>query len=213
MRHDRLAFERWVIGVFGLIAMTSCLPYAMGSTAATARPDQLNMSTVFSVVRLSDSSVSLTSGRPSALMYDVEFRTGIDDRSDMGVRITTASGLVGSYKRRLSGDETRGGFAFQVEGGVVNMADHIMGGISLVGSGSEYSTIGGFGGLRVLAVAPIAAGAARDQASIGAFAGARLDFLRFMAFPEISVYYDRSALNLRRSNVLIVPSFTIRRSR
>ncbi|MCC6244629.1 MAG: hypothetical protein IT353_17425 [Gemmatimonadaceae bacterium] len=170
------------------------------------------MSTKFSIIRLADSAIG-TTRTPSAMTYDLEFRTGLDERSDMGVRITTASGVVGSYKRRLAGDDTRGGVALQVEGGVVNMADHVMGGISLVGSNKEYGPIGAFGGLRMLAVAPIAEGAARDQATIGGFFGARLEFLTFTAFPEIGVYYDRSALHLRNSSVIFVPSFSIRRSR
>ena len=211
MCHEHRKAWLGVLAVSGMFVFTSCLPYAMGSTAATTRPNELAASTIVSAVRLSDSSYT-SSQRPSALMYDLEFRTGIDDRSDMGLRITSFTGVVGSYKRRLLGDETRGGLAFQVEGGVVNTADHIMGGISLVGSGNEYALVSAFGGLRVLAVAPIVAGAVRDQATIGGFLGARLDFLNFNAFPEMGVFYDRSALNLRKTSVLFIPSISIRRT-
>jgi hypothetical protein len=209
-----LRFVRWrsITLLVSMLMMPSCLPYAMGATAATARPDELHTRTLVSVIRLSDSAVGGTR-IPRTATYDLEFRTGIDERSDVGLRITSLSGVVASYKRRVAGDETRGGLAYQVEGGVVNMADHVMGGVSLVGSGKEYGLFGWFGGLRALAVAPIAAGAARDQATVGGFVGARMEFLAFTAFPEIGVYYDKSALNLRKSSVMVIPSFSIRRSR
>lgn len=58
----------------------------------------------------------------SQIGVDLEERFGIDDRSDYGVRLTSFSGLVASYMRRLNGKTMDSGavVSVMVGGGLVN---------------------------------------------------------------------------------------------
>jgi hypothetical protein len=70
-----------------------------------------------------------------------------------------------------------------------------------------------FGGLRAIQVIPIAYGAVHDRPTIGAFGGAQLGDRSFTVRPELGIFYDHSALGIRRADVIFVPAITIQRRR
>lgn len=189
------------------ILSTACLPYGVGATAATVRPGVVTKTMTFSSV---GSAGSLRNDGVRVPALDHEYRSGLDARSDYGVRITSMSGLVGSYKRHVAGEDRRPGVALQGELGIVNFGSHAMAGGTLIVSGNEFATSVGYAGLRVLAVTPISEGAVYDAPTAGAFVGIRVGDGPLMVAPELGVFYDRSALKLRRSNWILVPSISLR---
>jgi hypothetical protein len=51
--------------------------------------------------------------------------------------------------------------------------------------------------------------AVSDTPTLGLFGGVRLGSGRRGFSPELGIYYDRSALGLRSSNIIVVPSVTL----
>lgn len=192
-------------------SLVGCLPYSMGATAATVPVGK----PVSSISMASVRGASVLRGNRDGLAWpaqDAEFRNGLDDRSDIGVRVTSASGLVMSYKRRVIGTPLNGGVAVQGEGGFVNFGSHALAGVSVVASGNEYADAGLYGGLRMLAVTPITEGAVHDSPTAGGFVGMRLGNGSISVFPEVGVFHDRSALKIRDGAWIVVPSITFRRT-
>jgi hypothetical protein len=199
-------------GTLLLIAgtMTGCLPYSMASTAATVIPGEVRVTGSMAVVGEAGKLRGETDTRLP--MYDAEARSGIDERSDVGVRLTSVSGVVVSYKRRLAGRTTGGpALSGQIEGGFVNLGLHALGGLSLLASGDEFSSAALFGGVRALAVAPLSSSAVRDTPTIGGFIGVRLGNKSLSILPEVGVFRDRPALGLglRTSPWIVVPSVSV----
>ena len=212
----------------GLIAMagmaTACIPYTVGTTA---RPVQVGERSVSMVTYAMPSVGILDSTRSprsaSALALDWESRFGIDDRSDAGIRVTSASGMVVNYKRLLSDSGSRMLVAIIPGGGIVNMAHHAHFEMTLLVSGWEPAPgapvapaarrtapkVVPYGGLRVMQVAPIAEGAVHDDPTAGLFMGVRIGSIDFGVSPEIGVFYDRSALGVRKSTVVVVPAISV----
>ena len=189
---------------------TSCIPFTVGSTARPVPAGEHTQSNSFYVVPNSfdvDSTHSL-----SRTGVDSEIRYGLDDRSDMGLRIVGYSGGVVTYKRRLNGPTTQPGFALAAMGGagVVNLGEHAHFEASLLASGAD-NTVTPYGGLRVMKVYPISRGAVHDSPTIGAFFGVKLGDV-FAVSPEIGFFHDRSALGIRTGSLIIVPSITISRT-
>ena len=59
-------------------------------------------------------------------------------------------------------------------------------------------------------VLPISSGAVSDTPTVGVFGGMRLRIgTSFSLSPELGVYHDQSALGLRDSDVILVPSITL----
>jgi hypothetical protein len=191
----------------GWLLSTACLPYGVGATAGTVRPGVTTSTVTFSSV---GSAGSLRNDGFRLPAFDSEYRTGLDARTDYGLRITSMSGLVGSYKRRIAGEDTRAGVALQAEVGVVNFGSHAMAGGTLIVSGNEFASAVGFSGVRILAVTPMSAGAVYDSPTAGAFLGIRFRDGPIVVSPELGVFYDRSALRIRRSNWILVPSISVR---
>jgi hypothetical protein len=65
-----------------------------------------------------------------------------------------------------------------------------------------------YGGLRVMQVAPLSSTAPRDRPTAGAFLGWRIGSRDIGIAPELGVFYDHSALHIRRGDVIVVPSIT-----
>jgi hypothetical protein len=68
-------------------------------------------------------------------------------------------------------------------------------------------------GVRAMQTIPITAGAVSDQPTVGAFGGLQIGNRWFSVRPELGVFYDHSALGLRKSDLLVVPAFTLMRGR
>ena len=198
--------------------LTGCIPYAVGSTAQTVAPGEriTSVSTYLIVNGVEDLSDSTVSQRTSLIGADNEFRFGLDRRSDVGVRVPNLSGLVLTYKRRVdavttdSAAWTRDYAVALMPGlGFVNFGEHAHFELTLLASAARQPTLLPYGGIRVMQVLPLSSTAVRDTPTAGAFAGMRIGTADQGVSPEIGVYYDRSALHIRSSTFIIVPSLTV----
>lgn len=195
-----------------LLPVTACLPYTVGSTAQTVPAGETSHSTsayfIPNGVSLDDTVAAPLGGA------NYEYRHGLDVRSDIAVRFLPG-GAIANYKRRLGRDTShvRPAVAFLAGGGIVNGGEHVMFEGTLIASGREDVRISPYGGVRAMHVVPITQGAVRDIPTIGVFGGLHVGDRWFSVRPELGVYYDRSALGLRRGDLLLVPAITLARAR
>ena len=196
-----------------LLGATACLPYTVGSTAETVPEGRTTTSTSYyfipnAIKSPGDTVVTAMAGA------DMEWRHGMDERSDIGLRLTSGAGAVINYKRRFS-DRGTGtpALAYMVGTGIVNGGNHLHLETTLIASGNEASTVMPFGGVRAMQVIPISSGAVHDSPTIGAFGGVQFGDRGFLLRPEVGVFYDRSALGLRQGNIIVVPAITLQRGR
>jgi hypothetical protein len=142
---------------------------------------------------------------------DIEVRFGIDDYSDIGIRIPSLSGAVVNYKRRLDGASDDPGVALAVMAGAgfVNMGEHALGELTFLISGDDKRVWVPYGGIRGMHVLPLSRYAVTDRPTIGGFLGIRIGESDFGVSPEIGFYYDPSALELRERRWIIVPAVSI----
>lgn len=199
-----------------LALATGCLPYTVGSTAQTVPTGE---SRTAAIVYFIPDAIDLFGDSVAGAMRgtDLELRHGLDDKSDIGVRIPSYSGAVITYKRRLAGTSAPESPAVSIMagGGFVNWGEHAEAELTLLASGREARIVTPYGGLRAMQVIPMARTAVHDTPTAGGFLGMRLRFGDIDVIPEIGVYYDRSALGVRSTNYIIVPgvSFAPRRGR
>jgi len=190
-----------------LAGVTACIPYTVGSTA---RPVSVGDHSTTMSTFVMPSFGRLDSTRSfSNIAVDLERRWGVDPRSDVGVRITSGSGMVVNYKRLLTGPDVRADVAIMPGAGFVNLGQHAHFELTLLASRHDGSRASGsardstmrrmvvpYGGLRVMQVVPLAEGAVRDQPTAGGFFGMRIGSTDFGLSPEIGVFYDHSALDV-----------------
>lgn len=198
-----------------IILAAACTPYAVTTTARPLARGERMRTTTLTVVPGGAQWSSDTSGRENESIVipglDVEQRYGLDDRADLGVRVTSASGVIASYKRRLDGptaQDTRA-TALIIGAGLVNFAQHAHGDITLITSGRESASMVPYGGIRALQVLPLSSVAVSDRPTVGAFSGIRWGGRSGGFSAELGVFYDRSALKLRRNQFIVVPSFAM----
>ncbi len=196
-----------------LTAVTGCIPYAVGSTARTVPVgDHTRTTTVFVIPNgVENKGDSVAATLPG---LDSEVRFGIDKKSDVGVRVPSWSGVVVNYKHRLDhgvdsvGPDTGIAVSIMAGAGVINWGQHAHFELSLLASGRENRRVVPYGGIRVMQVAPLSNAVPSDLPTAGAFVGWRIGSREIGIAPEIGVFYDHSALHIRRSDVIIVPSIT-----
>lgn len=205
---------RHVPALAALLTAGACIPYATGTTALTTPPGQMEPSA--SIYFIPGGLERLTETDSSGGSYfgiDSEFRIGLDDRSDLGIRAAGWVGLVVNYKHRIDGRPGEDGpaLSYMLGSGVVNAGEHAYLEASLLGSGRRPAGVAGvtpYGGVKVMQVIPLTREAVSDDPTAGVFAGLRIGTAAFAISPEIAVFYDRSALELRDRNWIVVPSFT-----
>ncbi len=200
---------------FGLL-LSGCIPYAVGTTARPAPEDEAITSGLFYTIpngldpfaedeeRSGDETAAFSG-------LDGEVRYGIDERSDFGVRIPGASGVVVNYKRLLTPSTERNApaVAAMAGGGFVNAGQHLHLEGTLIASSRADAALTPYGGLRAMQVIPLSASAPSDSPTLGGFLGVRIGNERLGISPEVGVYYDRSALDLRRSDVIAVLAISV----
>jgi hypothetical protein len=193
----------------GLPLAAGCIPYSTGTTAVPTPVGTMEPSmSAYFIPRGVDFEDPDSSAAP-LFGVDLEARIGIDDRSDLGIRAPGFVGVVVDYKRRLdAGPHDGAAVAATFGGGVVNAGDHALVQAGLLASGRQNSGATAYGRIKAMQVIPLNSEAVSDQPTVGAFAGVRLGTQRLGISPEIGVFYDPSALDLRRSNWIVVPSFT-----
>lgn len=194
-----------------LLSFNACIPYTVGSTARTVPVHETTRSTSWyyipNAIRVPGDSIA----GPLA-GSNLEYRHGVDARSDFGVRLMPGGASV-DYKRRIDGDVTgtRTAYAYIAGGGIVNGGEHFMLQGTLVVSGREDVPVVPYGGIRAIHVMPISQGAVSDKPTIGVFGGVQLGDTHFTIRPELGVFYDHSALGLRQGDLIIVPAITLKR--
>jgi hypothetical protein len=192
------------------IFAAGCIPLTVGSTAKPVPVGTtVNSTSIYVVPNSFDDSIDNRSFPRYGV--DPEVRFGFDEHSDIGVRIPSFSGIVANYKRRLNGISQAPGAAtaIMVGGGIVNWGDHAHLEATLITSAADNDRFTPYGGLRAMQVIPISKGAVRDTPTLGGFIGARIGTLTAGISPEIGVFYDHSALHIRKGNLLFVPAITV----
>lgn len=203
---------RLAVALQGLL-IAACTPYAVHTTAQPLAKGEHTSGTIFTVVpagaRLDGDSTGKSMAVPS---IDWERRMGLDDRSDVGLRINSFSGAIVSYKRRLDGPSTRNSTAtaLLVGAGLVNWGQHAHAEVTLVTSASDSGrTVVPYGGFRAVQVAPLSSEVPHDKPTLGLFGGTRLGGRDGGISLEVGVFYDRSALGMRKSDLVVVPSVAV----
>lgn len=205
-----LKFALRAVVALSLTHIAGCIPLTVGSTA---RPvpvgERVHSTSIYVVPNSWEDSASDRS--LSWYGIDHEVRFGLDDRSDIGVRVPTFSGVVANYKRRLNGpSDARGAAtAIMVGGGLVNWGDHAHLEATFITSAEDNDRFTPYGGVRAMQVIPLNRGAVHDSPTIGGFFGVRIGSLSAGISPEIGIFYDRSALGIRNGSVLFVPAITV----
>jgi hypothetical protein len=194
---------------FVLVFGTGCTPYIVASTARTVPVGESRRTAIVYAVPGGIARHDSTSASMPGM--DVEFRFGLDERSDLGIRVPSWSGAIATYKRRLDAPGAADGRATAVMAGagLVNWGQHAHGEITLITSGDERGTVIPYGGLRVLQVVPLSTQAPHDSPTAGGFAGVRFGNGAMGLSLELGAYYDRSALKLRRGDFVLVPAVNV----
>ena len=220
-RHRRSIRARVALGA-GLAAQlfaVGCIPYTVGSTA---RPVARGHSgATLSMFVMPPASTLDSSRAVPFLAADTERRFGIDNRSDVGLRIPSGSGVIVNYKRLLTDSNARMMVAIMPGAGFVNLGDHAHFEFTLVASrweppqrpqGNDTITRPRFvpyGGLRLMQVAPLNSDAVHDRPTVGGFLGVRIGSTDLGVSPEVGVFYDHSALGFRRGDLVVVPAISL----
>jgi len=198
------------VALLSAICTVGCIPLTVGSTARpVAVGTTVNSMSVYVVPNSFDDSINERSYPRYGV--DPEVRFGLDEYSDIGVRVPSFSGIVANYKRRLNGVSQAPGAAtaIMVGGGVVNWGEHAHLEATLITSATDNDRFTPYGGVRAMQVIPISRGAVRDSPTLGGFFGARIGTVAAGISPEIGVFYDHSALRIRKGNILVVPAITV----
>jgi hypothetical protein len=196
------------------VGVSGCIPYAVGTTATPVAPGA--RATTLSAMAMPSIITFDSAGGRSWMSLDSETRIPIDNRSDAGFRVVGGSGVVVNYKRLLTDTATRTRVAVMPGFGFVNFASHAHFEATLLVSGYESreqatrlergSRFVPYGGLRVMQVAPLSPDAVHDTPTAGGFLGVKIGSAAFGISPEVGVFYDRSALRVRKGNIVVVPS-------
>ena len=196
------------LGLAGFAA--GCLPYTMGSTAATV-PRGEQRTTVSVAASFGDRSPDEPPETPITIV-DAETRVGISEWSDVGLRITGINGAVVSYKHRLHGSTRGAALSAQVEGGVVKAGSMAMGGLSVLASSADAKRTAIFGGVRYLPVTRLTRDADREISTMGGFLGVQLRWASFVLLPELSVIRGYDDIIAHRATWFVIPSLSLTRS-
>jgi len=205
MRHPHeVIWSGWLV----VLSVAGCVPYTVATTAQPVPVGEVAPTLVWYAIPngievLRDSSIAW-------LGIDAETRIGVSDRADVGIRIPSASGVVVTYKYRLSTNRDRQAPAIAVMGGggLVNWGNHAEFELTLIASGRQ-KLLTPYGGLRVGQVLPLSREAASDSPTAGGFLGLRIGKEQLGVSAEVGVFYDRSALGVRSSEVIVVPALVL----
>lgn len=198
-----------------LFVLEGCVPYAVGSTPSTVPEREIEPSAVLQV----------TSGRRdidrddepggAGLMLGNEARLGLDERSDIGVRVIGFGSITASYKRRLTGElGQEAGTAVMVGAGIIGTS-HLHVEATIIASPGPLEglpRIMPYGGVRVQDLTPFSNDALGTPMALGVFVGGRFGWPDLAVSPELGLFYSPSPL-LGDDDVIIVPSITLRGDR
>ena len=195
--------------MLGILTASGCIPYTVGSTAEIVPVGRMRTAASYYFIPNGVTSPDDSTASPLAGI-DLEWRYGLDLRSDAGLRLTPGGAIV-NYKRRMTGTPLGPATAWMLGTGIVNAGEHAHLEATLIASGDPRAQLFPYGGLRAMQVVPITRGAVHDSPTIGGFFGMQLGAAGFALRPELAVYYDRSALDLRSGSIIAVPAITVQR--
>ena len=141
-----------------------------------------------------------------------EARVGLDERSDVGVRLLGLGSLTATYKRRLSGRVgTDEGASVIVGAGVVRLTHfHLEG--TLVTAYPTDGLVVPYGGVRVQHLIPFSEDAESVAPAIGLFGGGQFGWDDLGLSPELGIFYSPDPRRLD-SSIIYAPSVTFRGDR
>ena len=200
--------------LLALVFSTACLPYSIGNTAQTVPEGKIIRGSTNSYAiggggRLDD---SLTyTGPQNVALADQEIRFGISSSADIGVRVTSGSGILLNLKRRHSGvaHPDSAAFSSSIGAGIVNLGDHALLEGTLHFSGSRRPTGVPYGALKVMQTIPIERNALQDTPAMGLAVGWRFGEFDMGIIPELAIWYDQPVVGNRSGNWVVVPSVTL----
>lgn len=192
-----------------LLGVTACVPHTVATTAQPVPVGDAAPALIWYSIA-NGIEVMRDTGSIAWLGIDAEARVGVTDRADVGIRVTSGTGAVVTYKYRLTRNDDRRASAIAIMsgGGIVNFGNHVHFEATLLASGHQ-SLFTPYGGLRVAQVVPLSRGAPSDSPTAGGFLGLRIGKEQLGVSAEVGVFYDRSALGVRSSNVIVVPALVI----
>ena len=197
--------------VLCLSVVAGCVPYSVGTTPATVPERQVSGSAVVQVAsgrRALTEDDRPTAGGKAAFVVGNEARVGLDDRSDVGLRLLGVGSLTATYKRRLTGRVgSDDGAAVIVGAGVVGLT-HFHLEASVVTAYPTGIQIVPYGGARVQHLVPFSQDAESPAPALGVFGGARFGWSDLSLSPELGVFYSPSITGLD-SDVIYAPSVTV----
>lgn len=194
------------------LLLTSCIAYSVGTTARPVAQGEFHPNVSLYFVPNGIEDVNEDGGTDESLAYasvDFEGRWGLSDRSDLGLRVPPGGAII-NYKRMLNpvNDPERSAVAVMGGAGIVNWGNHAYFELGLITSGREDRSVP-YGGVRAMHVLPLSSGAVSDTPTVGFFGGVRMRVgANFSLSPELGVYYDKSALEIRERDIIVIPSIT-----
>ena len=198
-----------------VIGLAGCVPYTVGSTPATVAPREIEPSAVLQVASGRRDLDRDDEPGGTALMLGNEARLGLDERSDVGVRLIGLGSLTASYKRRLTGPiEGDAGTSLIVGAGVIG-ASHFHLEATVVASPGPIEgapRVVPYGALRLQDLTPFSDDALDTPVALGLVVGGRFGWPDLGLSPEIGVFYSPSPL-AGDDDVIVVPSVTVRGDR
>lgn len=204
-----------LLAALGTTGLSGCVPYAVGTTAKTAPPREVQPSVVLQVVSSRRDLDRDDRPRGAGLAIGNSARLGLDARSDIGVQIVGLGSITATYKRRLTGPLTSDrGTALVVGAGVVGTS-HLHAEATFVASPGALviaPQVVPYGGVRVQDLTPFGGNALGSAPAVGLFVGGRFGWADLGLSPELGVFYSPSPLAGDR-DVIVVPSVTVRGDR
>ncbi|MEO0558937.1 MAG: hypothetical protein AAF170_12215 [Bacteroidota bacterium] len=195
--------------------LAGCVPYAVGMTPDTVPERQVSPSAVVQIAsgrRALDVDDSPDKDGRAAFVIGNEARVGLDERSDVGVRLLGLGSVTATYKRRLTGQVgTDEGSALIVGAGVIGLS-HFHLEATVVTAYPVEGPVVPYGGVRVQHLVPFTEEALSPVPAVGAFGGARFGWSDLSLSPELGVFYSPSPTG-RDSDIIYAPSITIRGDR
>jgi hypothetical protein len=196
--------------------LTGCISYTVGMGAETTPVGERTVTNSVNVVpgTINTESGTAPTRRPSV---DTDIRFGIDNRTDIGFRVATYSGVMLTWKRQLgkidssSVPENRRHSALMLGGGLINLGEHASFEATLITSGKWTAAGQWYGAARVIQVLPLSPEAPHDDPVVGFSIGHLFGDRSSSIGPEIGVYYDRSTLGLNTNRIIVVPAVVYRR--
>ncbi|NNF57848.1 MAG: hypothetical protein HKN04_06365 [Rhodothermaceae bacterium] len=199
------------------LLVSGCVPYAVGTTPEPAPPGEIVASTTVQVAagqpNLRKEVGDNADERVTTFTFDNGVQFGLDEHSEAGARLVGSSGIVATYKRKLTPSGPRRiATAVLVGGGFVGLGSHAHVEATLLGAYPLSPTMTPYGGVRVQHLLPLSNDALSPNPAFGGFVGVRLGEPDLGISPELGIFYS-STDTLFETDWVIVPSVTVHGSR